>query len=153
MDVNPIVVKLIVACDATVHVKDAHLAGRAGYGQAACGVVYLNGTKDLETCIEERGRHLGPMTVPEAEYAALIYALEYAPNLCRWEVEVWLDNKTVVKHLTGEFRLKANNLKPLFDRVRALEHRFDSVKYFHHKRDDPVAQRADQVAHNYLQKQ
>ena len=142
--------KLIIVCDASVHIPDAHLPGRRKRGKAACGVIFLNGQKRLSEKIEERGKYLGEMTVPEAEYNALVFALNAACELCRRELEVWLDSELVVRHLTAQYRLKAVNLKPLFDEVRKLEARFNKVAYFHHARDNQLAQEADKVAHQFL---
>ena len=113
-------------------------------------MVYLEGEKKLEKKLVELGRYLGEMTVPEAEYNGLIFALDHASEMCRWNIEVWLDSELVVKHLTGEYRLKAENLKPLFDKVKSLEKRFKSVAYYHHSRDNVIAQEADRVAHVHL---
>lgn len=91
------------------------------------------------------------MTVPEAEYRGLLFALDMACGISRNDLEVWLDSELVVRHLTGEYRLKASNLKPLFDEVRKLEDRFQSVKYLHHGREHPLAQAADHIAARVLE--
>ena len=141
--------KLIVDSDACCIVANAHEKGRAGRGKASCGVVYLAETKELSSIVAEKGKYLGEMTVPEAEYHGLIFALDYASEFCRGELEVWLDSELVVRHLNGIYKLKAKNLKLLFDQVRKLQHRYKSVVFFHHKRENEVAQLADAIAKRY----
>ena len=142
--------KLIVVSDACCQILDAHLPGRARTGKAACGSVYLKEEKKPENKLEERGKYLGEMTVPESEYSGLIFALDHASEMCRDDIEVWLDNELVVKHLTGKYKLKAENLKPLFDKVKSLENRYKNVTYYHHSRNNVMAQEADKVAHEHL---
>ena len=141
--------KLVVVCDASCLVPDAHMKGRAGHGKAACGVIYLAEEKNLSNIINERGKYLGEMTVPEAEYSSLIFALDCASEFCRQELEVWLDSELVVRHLNRIYKLKALNLKPLFDKVKSLERRYKSVTYYHHSRENEVARRADEVARQH----
>jgi ribonuclease HI len=144
--------KLIVVSDACCKVPDAHIPGRIGVGKCACGVIYLNGSKEEKNKIKSIGQYLGEMTVPEAEYNGLIFALDNASDICRWDLEIWLDSQLVIKHLNNEYKLKAKNLKPLFDKVRSLENRFKSVMYFHHDRENQLAKIADSIAHDYLVK-
>jgi len=138
--------KLVVVTDAHVVVPNANVAGRAGKGKAACGALFLNGCKELSAKIDEICTYLGEMTVPEAEYSAVKFALDHASNLCRNKLEVWSDSELIVNHLTGKYRLKADNLKPLFDAIRILEHRFEQVEYFHHTRENVMAKAADKLA-------
>ena len=141
--------KLIVVSDASCFVSGAHKPGRSGRGKAACGVVFLAEIKNIDNLIGEKGRHLGEMTVPEAEYSGLIFALDCASEYCRNEIEVWLDSELVVRHLNGTYRLKAKNLRPLFDKVKSLESRYKLVTYFHHSRDNDIAKKADSVAKQF----
>jgi len=147
--VNLKIKKLIVVSDASCIVPRAHEPGRAGRGEAACGVVFLAEEKKLDSVIGEKGKHLGEMTVPKAEYSGLIFALDCASEYCRGDLEVWLDSQLVIRHLNGTYKLKAKNLKPLFDKVRSMERRYDSVAYFHHARDNEIAKLADEIAGRY----
>ncbi len=138
--------KLVIACDACCLVKDANVPGRGGSGKAACGIVYMAAIKDLKNVVEEESHYLGEMTVPEAEYHAIERALDHASGLCRKQIEVWSDSELAIRHLTGVYRLKAANLKPLFDKIKSLEDRYNIVEYYHHGRTNPVARRADELA-------
>lgn len=146
------ITKLIIVSDACCQIENAHLQGRARHGQCACGVVYLNGEKDMSNLLDKRSKFLGEMTAPEAEYNALIYALDEASGIARCAVEAWLDSELVVRHLNGLYRLKASNLKLLYDRVKQMEPRFKGVTYQHHSRENAVAKEADRLAHVELER-
>jgi ribonuclease HI len=64
------------------------------------------------------GRVLGRATNNEAEYRALIAALEAARELGAEEVEVLTDSELLQRQLLGRYRVRAPNLKPLFAEAR-----------------------------------
>jgi ribonuclease HI len=140
------ITKLIIATDACCKVPDAHKKGHSGRGECACGVIFLNGQKTPEAVFDQVGLYLGEMTVNEAEYYGLITALEKASKIYTGDLEVWMDSELVIMHLTGRYKLKAANLKPLFQEVKTLERRFRSVRYHHHKREETIAAMADKMA-------
>jgi ribonuclease HI len=77
----------------------------------------------------------------------LIFALDKAAGLCRDNVEVWMDSELVIKQMNGEYGIKSDNMKPLFDEVKKLEGRFNSkIQYFHHGRNTILAKQADKIA-------
>ena len=89
---------------------------------------------------------LGELTINQAEYRTLIYALGKASAICEEKIDVWMDSELAVKQLNGEYRVKSENMKPLYDEVKKLEARFARVQYFHHSRTALLARRADQLA-------
>ena len=69
---------------------------------------------------DERGNELarandfiGEATNNEAEYHALLLGLELASQLGAREVEVVNDSQLVARQITGEYRVKKADLKPL----------------------------------------
>ncbi len=134
--------KIQVIVDACCHVKDAHISGRSSCGKAACGVLIIN-EKGEEY---EFGSYFGEKTVPEAEFNGLIFALEQAAAISRRDIEVWMDSELVVKWMTGEYRLKKEHIRLLFDEAKKKEQRFRSVQYFHHKRSTILGKRVDLLA-------
>ena len=149
---NPKVTKLVIVCDATTYTPNAHLPGRAKYGPAACGVIYLNGSKDPDKILERCGTYLGEMTNNRAKYNAILFGLQNASKHCGWEIEVWSDSNLAINQLTGKWRLKDEKLGLVFNEIRIWEHRFTHpVSYNHHKRDDPIARLADAEAQKYQQ--
>jgi ribonuclease HI len=142
--------KLKIVCDASCRIPKANVPGRIGKGKSAAGVIFLD---DKDIIIEATGSYLGEMTPPQAEYNALIKALDGASQFCRKNLEIWLDSELVVKHLTGEYALKSENIKPLYDQVKALEKRFvGKVEYYHHPRTAKLAKEADKLANQELNK-
>ena len=89
------------------------------------------------------------MTVPEAEFRALVFALDKAVAVARYNVEVRMDSQLVVRWMNGEYRIKKDHIKPLFDEAKKYEQRFkDGVTYIHHSRDSVLGKRADKLAHD-----
>ena len=137
-----------IACDACCHKPNAHL-GNVGKGKSAGGAVLLDNANNI---ISEHGFYFGEMTPPQAEYNALIKTLDKVAGICRDNVEVWMDSEFVIKQMNGEYGIKSDNMKPLFDEVKRLEKRFASIKYFHHGRETILAKRADQLAEREYKK-
>lgn len=67
---------------------------------------------------------LGRATNNEAEYRALLLALEEAARRGATEVAIFSDSLLLVEQIKGRFRIKAENLKPLareaLERARAF---------------------------------
>ena len=96
--------------------------------------------------VEQRAKYLGELTIDQAEYRAVIFALDRAAAFCRREIEVWMDSEVVVGQLNGLFCLRSDRIKPLFDEIKELESRFYKVTYFHHSRGSFWARAADKIA-------
>lgn len=121
------------------------LDGR-GKGLSAGGVIILDEDGNV---IAEKSKYFGEITTPQAEYSAVAFGLDCASAEGRQEVEVWTDSELVVRQMNGDYAIKSENIKPLFDEVKKLELRFlGTVKYFFHRRDTVLARQADKVADN-----
>ena len=141
--------KLKIITDACCHIPNAHIRGRVGRGFSACGVLIL----DVQgQTVAELGKYLGEMTVPEAEFNALIFALDNAVNYTRNELEIWMDSELVVRWMNGDYRMHKVHIKPLFDEAKKLEGRYDKVTYFHHPNTTPLAKQADGLANKEYEK-
>ncbi len=81
--------------------------------------------------ILRRGEYIGNHTNNQAEYLALIRALEYARNYSRGNIHCFLDSELVVKQLKGEYKVRDRNLRSLFSKVKNLEKKFEGLKYSH----------------------
>jgi ribonuclease HI len=103
-------------------------ACRGNPGQAAIGVTIKD---DKGRLISRISRAIGKTTNNQAEYKAMIAALEQAIKLGAREVELNSDSELVVKQLNGQYRVKKDTLQPLFERVKELSQRFESftIKY------------------------
>lgn len=92
-------------------------ASRNNPGPAAIGVII----KDTQgNRISTVSKSIGQTTNNQAEYQAIIAALEAAIKLGANEVEIRSDSELVVRQLNGQYRLKNTSLKPLYQKVKQL---------------------------------
>jgi len=91
---------------------------------------------------------IGRTTNNQAEYRAVIAALEKATRLGAKEVAINLDSQLVVRQIKGEYRVKKAALKPLYQRVKQLQSRLESFTITHIPRQQN--QEADYLAHTAL---
>ncbi len=112
---------------------------RGNPGPAAIGVVVRENDSILEMYSEKIGR----ATNNEAEYAALIRALQIAATYTKEEVTCILDSELIVKQLLGEYRVKNKRLLNLFLQVQYLQENFKKIRYMHVRREDQFQQIAD----------
>jgi ribonuclease HI len=83
------------------------------------------------TQIEEAGC-LGKLTNNQAEYIALIRALEHALLLGpHHRLLIHSDSELMVKQLNGEYQVKNADLRGLYNQAQKLEQRFASVQFRH----------------------
>src|SRR5205085_2832370 len=87
---------------------------------------------------EEKGT-LGSATNNIAEYTALVRALEHAARLGARRLLVYSDSELLVKQMSGEYRVKNDSLRALFEDAKLLCRDFDQVTIRH----VPRAQNAD----------
>ena len=105
--------------------------------------------RDGHDAIEEADL-IGTTTNNVAEYTALIKALEHAAEVgtnCR--VVVKSDSELMVKQLNGEYKVKNEDLRPLFEEVQRLKRLFpEGVSFRHVRREEN--RRADQLGNEAL---
>jgi len=63
---------------------------------------------------------IGQATNNQAEYRAIIAALEEAVRFGAEEVDIMSDSELVVKQLNGQYRVKKASLRPLYQKVAQL---------------------------------
>jgi ribonuclease HI len=119
-------------------------AARGNPGPAGAGVVVWRGEK----VFEEFCKYLGRATNNQAEYQALILALEQALELGAREVTVRSDSELLVKQMLGEYRVKNPELKVLFQKAAALRRRFDGFRIQHVPREQNAE--ADRMANRAI---
>jgi len=86
-----------------------------------------------------------------AEYCGLLLGLKYAVNKNIRELKVCGDSQLVIKQMKGEYKLKSENLYPLFNEAKKLEVTFDKIVYEHIYRE--FNGRADELANSALDDQ
>ena len=102
--------------------------------------------------LKTSSRFLGERTNNQAEYEALIAALEAAKSMGGGEVTCHLDSEVVAKHLRGEYRLRNVELRSLWLRVQELKTFFGKVSFVHVPRTNRCIQEADALVNEALDK-
>jgi ribonuclease HI len=97
--------------------------------------------------VEEKGT-LGPATNNVAEYTALIRALERARELGGRRLHVHSDSELMVKQLRGEYQVKNEDLRGLWEKAQDLADHFEKVDYRHVRREQN--RRADRLCNEAL---
>ena len=97
-------------------------------GPAAIGAVIKDEQGRLHARISQP---IGIATNNQAEYQAIIVALEKAMELGFTHVELHSDSELVVKQVNGEYRVKKAALKPLYDKVRELLVQLEGCRVTH----------------------
>ncbi len=105
---------------------------RGNPGPAGIGAVIYDENNRL---LKEISEYIGEATNNQAEYRAVIAALEKAHKLGAEEVVFYLDSELVVKQLRGEYRVKNKDLASLFVRVHNLKLNFRKIQFFHIPRE------------------
>ncbi|MFA6228017.1 MAG: ribonuclease HI family protein [Patescibacteria group bacterium] len=108
---------------ATIHTDGG---ARGNPGPAGIGAVIKVGDKQLEL-----KHYIGKATNNQAEYRALILALEHALENGVTEAECLLDSELVVKQLNREYRVKDKDLGVLFVKVYNLSTKFKKITFKH----------------------
>ena len=81
--------------------------------------------------LAELSHFLGHRTNNFAEYSGLIAALEYAAQHPPKSLKVLSDSELLVKQMRGEYKVKSPELRPLYEKARALSHRLDWFAIVH----------------------
>ena len=116
---------------------------RGNPGPAGIGaVIELNGHT------HEFKEFIGKATNNQAEYKAVILALQKAKELGAIEVDLFLDSELVQQQLSQVYKVKNAELQPLFIQVWNLAMSFKKVKYVHVFRNDN--KRADKLVNQVI---
>ena len=104
---------------------------RGNPGPSGAGALVKETDGDI---LAEVTRFLGTNTNNYAEYTSLIIGLEKALELGVNEVEVRMDSELIVKQMLGQYRVKNQNLKPLYETAKGLAGRFSQFRIIHIER-------------------
>ena len=100
-------------------------ACRGNPGPMGIGAVLLeNGKK-----IKEISKRLGKGTNNIAEWSALIEGLKMASAHGCKELEVRGDSQLIIRQITGKYRVRNENLIPLYDEARKLCRNFEKISF------------------------
>lgn len=91
---------------------------------------------------------MGKVTNNQAEYSAVLLALQKCLELGGAELFFFLDSELVVKQLNGEYRVKDQILSQLFLKIYNLKIKFKKVVFKHVRREQNAE--ADAVVNGIL---
>jgi ribonuclease HI len=120
-------------------------AARGNPGPAAIGVIIRDEPGNIIASIS---RCLGTTTNNQAEYRAIIAALEEALNLGAKQVTLYSDSKLVVEQINGRYKIKNTALRPLYTEIVKLTGALESFKIASIPREKNTA--ADALANKAL---
>ena len=90
---------------------------RGNPGPAAYGVVIRDPTGEI---VGRLKKYIGQNTNNVAEYFGLIAALDYAETHGIRALRVLSDSELLVRQIRGQYKVKSEDLRPLFERARKM---------------------------------
>lgn len=125
----------------------AHIDGasRGNPGPAAAGFVL---TDPIGTQLQAKALVLGRTTNNVAEYTSLIKAVEAAKQIQAEQLTVFSDSELLVKQINGQYKVKSEQIRPLFQQAVGLLGQFKNWKVQHITREKNTT--ADQLVNQAL---
>jgi ribonuclease HI len=130
---------------APAHRANIDGAARGNPGPASYGVVIRDGQGEL---VAKLKKYIGRMTNNVAEYYGLIAALDYAESHGIRALRVESDSELMVKQMQGQYKVKSEDLRPLFERAKKMSQGFESFRIDHVYREQN--READALANEAL---
>jgi formyltetrahydrofolate-dependent phosphoribosylglycinamide formyltransferase len=118
---------------------------RGNPGPAAAAFIL---TDKAENQLQAKAFFLGKTTNNTAEYTALLKALETAAILNAKDIIIYSDSELLVRQISGEYKVKSENIRPLFQQVITLLNKFEKWKIKHIAREKN--KRADKLVNQAL---
>lgn len=111
-------------------------ASRGNPGEAGAGAII----KDPSAKVVKRlKKFLGRTTNNVAEYSALVMGLEAARSMGIDRISVFADSELMVKQLNGVYKVKSEDLRPLYEKAAALSKGFKEFSIRHIYREKNAA--------------
>jgi ribonuclease HI len=120
-------------------------AARGNPGPAAYGVLIRDGRGEV---VAQLKKYIGRMTNNVAEYYGLIAALDYAQSHGVKALRVESDSELMVKQMRGLYKVKSEDLRPLYERAAKMARGFESFRIEHVYREQN--READALANQAL---
>lgn len=120
-------------------------AARGNPGPAAYGVVIRDGRGEV---VAKLKKYIGRMTNNVAEYYGLIAALDYAQSHGVRGIRIESDSELMVKQMRGQYKVKSEDLRPLFERAKKMSEGFEAFRIDHVYREQN--READALANEAL---
>lgn len=123
---------------------------RGNPGPAAAAFVALNSNGEI---VKAGSCFIGVRTNNQAEYEALLLALEFAIETKTQEVVCHLDSELVVRQLNGDYAVKNDQLRQLWRKVQQLKACFNRIIFVNVPRSNLQIQKADTLVNIILDEQ
>ena len=101
---------------------------RGNPGPASYGVVIRNPRGEI---IARLKKYIGHGTNNVAEYFGLIAALDYAESHGIRALCILSDSELMVKQMRGQYKVKSEDLRPLFERAKKMAQALESFRIEH----------------------
>jgi ribonuclease HI len=101
---------------------------RGNPGPAAYGVLVRDPRGEIVARLK---KYIGNNTNNVAEYFGLIAALDYAQNHGIRALRIESDSELLVKQMRGQYKVKSEELRPLFERAKKMSQGFESFRINH----------------------
>jgi len=120
---------------------------RGNPGMGAIGILVMDSEGNI---LEQHKEPIGHCTNNISEYHAVEKGLDLAVKHTRKMVILFSDSKLVTHQMSGAWRIKKPHLRPLFDKVKQKEARFEKVVYNHVPRTNQHIQEVDRMANEAI---
>jgi ribonuclease HI len=130
---------------AAAHRANIDGGSRGNPGPAAYGVIIRDGRGEI---VAKLKKYIGRMTNNVAEYYGLIAAMDYAQSHSIRALRIESDSELLVKQMRGQYKVKSEDLRPLFERAQKMSKAFDSFRIEHVYREQN--READALANEAL---
>jgi len=115
-------------------------------GLAGAGAVIYQNTDEIWYDFSFVGKST---TNNQAEYNGLLIGLNQAIKLNITELLVEGDSDLVIKQMNNQYKVKSENLIPLYEKAKQLESKFEKITFTHIYRDKN--KRADELANQAVE--
>ena len=130
---------------AATHRANIDGGSRGNPGPGAYGVVIRDGRGEV---VAKLKKYIGRTTNNVAEYYGLIAAMDYAQSHAIRALRIESDSELLVKQMRGLYKVKSEDLRPLFERAQKMSKGFDSFRIEHVYREQN--READALANEAL---
>jgi ribonuclease HI len=135
----------VAAAKSASHRANIDGGSRGNPGPASYGVVVRDAKGEI---VAKLKKYIGRATNNVAEYYGLIAALDYAQAHAIRALHIESDSELLVKQMRGQYKVKSEELRPLFERAKKMSATFDSFGINHVYREQN--QDADALANEAL---
>lgn len=118
---------------------------RGNPGPSASGVVILDKDNNV---VKKTGEYLGISTNNQAEYKALLLGIKEAIQLDAKRINIYMDSLLIINQMLGKYKIKNQELLPIYIEVTRLIKNFEKVTFTHIPRE--LNKLADQKVNDIL---